>query len=436
MPMLASVKYHALLLPLIHTPPHPPVVKTFCLLLMFLPAFGVSGATPLVLPVEPMHFEGRVVQRSNGELDLFNGFFCGKFPQDQMAQVAPHLGKLVDVEFHLRRDPMALNGHSSGPIERVTVIEETVDALPIVVTIEPTKKVYTSLERITAKVTLENRSQQTQPLQLQASCTTLSRDFERVFWLEGSGSHYYPDKTYQFAGKGEPDFGELTPGGRLVFTIKSQRMAEPGKYDLSYTLHLGMEQRPCVSKFVPIEVQPPAKGNRDAVLKSWLQIADHEQRIAIANELAEKGDRDAVDAFLAQLKTGTYRNNRAAYTFAFEHGGKAGEKLAVGYIKRLDFQESVQDFVYCVFVSKNRLAVFADLLTCEHAVEINLQGWVQHPRVCDITAYILMQRTSGKDKVPFPCEGSESERTEAVNRMKQELKENPQKLERLPYERW
>jgi hypothetical protein len=303
-------------------------------------------------------------------------------------------------------------------------VEETAEAFPITVTIEPIKEILPSSEPIVAKVVLENRSKQVQSLAMSSSHAVLSRDYEKVCWLEPD-NHYYPTKSYRF--EGEPDIGKLNPGGRLVFTIESRHMAEPGKYDLSYVLCLGVKQRYCVSKTVHVEVAAAPDGDRVAVLKSWLKTAALEQRIKIANELAAIGDRWAVDEFLAQLRTGIYLSNgffyREAYQFAFRHGGEAGERLMMDLIEHDKFQESAQDFIRFAFISKNRLRLLTDLSSCQHAVEMNLQDWVQHPRICDITADVLMQQTRGE--MQFPRNGTEAERNEAVARVQQALKANP-----------
>ena len=296
--------------------------------------------------------------------------------------------------------------------------------------IEPTKKVFASSEPIVAKVVLENRSKQAQSLALSSSHAILSQDYEKVFWLEPD-NHYYPTKSYRF--EGEPDIGKLNPGARLVFTIESRHMAEPGKYDLSYVLCRGVRQRDCVSESVHVEVVAAPDGGRVAVLKSWLTTAALEQRIKIANELAATGDRWAVDEFLAQLKTGMYLGNgffyRQAYEFPFRHGGEAGEKLMMDIIEHDKFQESAAEFIRDAFISKNRLRLLSDLLSCQHAVEMNLQDWVAHPRICDITADVLMQQTHGK--MQFPRKGSEAERNEAVTSVQTALKTNPQSFDRL-----
>lgn len=377
------------------------------------------------------HFEGRVVKRASGSFDVSNGFWCASFPKQKTASLASCLGKFVDVTFSMVEDGIGFGrGGSFDEIQRITVIGETSEAFPIAVTIKPTKKVFTSSEPIVAKVTLENRSKQIQSFWLTSSHTILSRDYEKVFWLEPD-NHYYPEKSYRFEGK--PDIGKLNPGGRLVFTIESRHMAEPGKYDLSYVLSRGARQRSCISELAPVEVVAAADGDRTAVLRSWLKTAALDQRIKIANELAEKGDRWAIDEFLAQLKTGMYLGNgffyHQAYEFPFRHGGEAGEKLMMDIIEHDKFQESATEFIRDALISKNRLRLLSDLLSCRNAVEMNLQDWVKHPRICDITADVLMQRTRGKMK--FPREGSEKERDDAVVRVQGALKARPQLFDGL-----
>lgn len=258
------------------------------------------------------HFEGWVVKRAHGGFDVSNGYWCAGFDKPKTAALAPYLGKFVDVTFSMVENGMGFGrGGSFDEIQRITVIEDTSEAFPIAVTIEPTKKVFTSAEPIVAKVTLENRSKEAQSFGLaHHSHATLFRDYEKVFWLEPD-DHDWPEKSYRFEGR--PDIGSLAPSKRLVFTIESRHMAEPGKYDLSYVLNRGARLRACASELVPLEVVPAAGGDRVAVLRSWLKTAALDQRIKIANELADKGDRWAVDEFLAQLKTGIYLGNGFFY---------------------------------------------------------------------------------------------------------------------------
>lgn len=395
------------------------------LLLLACQLFGAESKEPVV-----HHFEGKVVKRADGQFDVFNGFYCASFPRQKTAAFAPYLGKFVDVEFSMTEDGAGFSRWRFDQIQRVTVISETPESFPITVTIEPTKKVFTSSEPIVAKVILENRSKQIQSLALSSSHAVLSKDYEKIFWLEPD-NHYYPDKSYRFEGK--PDIGKLNPAARLVFTIESRHMAEPGKYDLSYALCRGVRLGDCFSESTPIEVVAPKDGERVAVLKSWLKTAALEQRIKIANELAAMGDGWAVNEFLAQLRTGMYLGNgffyREAYVFAFRHGGEEGEKLMMELIKHDKFQESAEEFIRFSFVSKNRLRLLTDLSSCQHAVEMNLQDWVEHPRICDITADVLMQQTRGK--MQFPRKGSEAERNEAVASVQNALKTNPQIFSRL-----
>ena len=398
-------------------------VKATSCLLPLLSACVLLGAEPK--PPEMRHFEGRVVKRASGQFDVSNGFYCASFPKEKTAALEPYLGKFVDVDFSMTEGGAAFGRWSFDQIQRITVIEETSETFPIAVTIEPIKQVFHSSEPIVAKVTLDNRSKQIQSLAMSSSHAVLSKDYEKVFWLEPD-NHYYPTKSYRF--EGEPDIGKLNPGGRLVFTIESRHMAEPGEYDLSYVLCLGVRQRYCVSESVHVEVASAPDGDRVVVLKSWLKTAALEQRIKIANELAEMGDRWAADEFLTQLKTGMYLGNgffyREAYVFAFRHGGEAGERLMMDLIEHDKFQESAQDFIQFAFISKNRLRLLTDLSSCQHAVEMNLQDWVEHPRICDITADVLMQQTRGK--MQFPRKGSKVERNEAVARVQSALRTNPQ----------
>ena len=398
-------------------------MKAVCLLAFWLSACGFVFAERM--PPGNYHFEGRVVKKADGRYDVSNGYYCAQFPKEKATGLKSYLGKFVDVEFSEIANEFSDPGTTFGEIQRITVIEETPEVFPVLVTIQPTKKRFDVSEPIVAKVTLENRSKMEQSLEMTSSHAVLSKDYDKVFWLEPD-NHYYPKQSYRF--KGDPDIGKIEPGGRLVFTVESKHMAEPGEYDLSYVICLGVEQRNCVSTLVAIKVTRPADSDRVAVLKSWLKTASLGQRIEIANELAKMGNHWAVDEFLAQLRTGMYLGNgffyENAYRFAFEYGGEAGEKLMMDLIERDKFQESATTFVRLAFVSKNRMNLLTELLSSKHALEMNLQDWVAGPRICDIAADALMQSTGGK--MHFPRNGSGPERNEAVAHVQRALKENPE----------
>ncbi len=386
-----------------------------------------ATAVEITQPRPPQidHFEGRVVRRASGEYSVTNGFYCFQFPAAQAAALAPYVGRYVDVEYRMVQSELHFYHQAFDRILSVTPIEETPEALPIAVTITPVKPVFTSAEPIVARVVLENRTQEVLSLALTASHAMLSRDYEKVFWLEPD-NHSYPEKSYRFEGR--PNLGKLAPGERLVFTIESRRMAEPGRYDLNYVVCQGVRMRDCFSAFVPVDVVAAAGAGRVAVLKSWLKKAALEQRIEIANELVKLGDPTVAAEFLEQVKSGIYRANgffyRSAYEFAIRHCAEPGERVVMTEIKWAKFQERAADFMPFLFKSKNRVPLFADLIACRAAMEYNLQDWVEHPRICDIAADLLMSQAS--PEMEFPRLGSEAERDAAVARVQRALQETPQ----------
>ena len=74
-------------------------------------------------------------------------------------------------------------------------------------------------------------------------------------------------------------------------------------------------------------------------------------------------------------------------------------------------------------LSDRRRSLSEDLLSCNYPVEMNLQDWTRHPRICDIVAAFLMRSTNGK--VQFPINGSVSERDKAIAMVQRAIKEDP-----------
>lgn len=389
-----------------------------------------ATAAEITLPPPPppqiQHFEGRVVRRPSGDCIVTNGYHCFQLAAGTAAPLEPHVGRYVDVEFRMVHSELAYNRLAFDRILSVTPIEETPEALPIAVTITPVKPVFTSAEPIVVKVVLENRTQVVQPLALGSSHAVLSSDYKRVFFLESDNHYHNPEKSCQFEGR--PAQGKLMPGERLVFTIESRHMAEPGRYDLSYVVCQGVRMRDCFSAFVPVEVVAAAGADRVALLKSWLKKASLEQRIEIAYELVKLGDPTVAAEFLEQVKSGIYLANgffyRSAFEFASQHCGEPGERVVMAEIKCANFQDRAADFMRFLFKSKNRVPLLADLIACRAAVENNLQDWVEHPRICDIAADLLMSQAT--PKMDFPRLGSEAERDAAVVRVQRALQETPQ----------
>lgn len=389
-------------------------------------AVDITLSQPQPRPPQIHHFEGRVVRRASGEYVVTNGYHCLQLAAGTAALLEPHMGRYVDVEIRMVHSENSLTRLEFDRILSITAIEETPEALPIAVTITPVKPVFTSAEPIVVKVVLENRTQVVQPLALGSSHAVLSSDYETVLFLESDDHYSHPEKSCQFEGRPAP--GKLMPRERLVFTIESRRMAKPGRYDLNYAVCQGAHIRDCFSAFVPVEVVAAAGADRVALLKSWLKKASLEQRIEIAYELVKLGDPTVAAEFLEQVKSGIYHERgrfyRSAFEFAIQHCGEPGERVVMTVINGTKFQERAVDFMRFLFKSKNRLPLLAHLIECRAALENNLQGWVEHPRICDIASDLLMSKAT--PKMAFPRLGTEAERDAAVARVQRALQETPQ----------
>lgn len=409
-----------------HLHPEPRRLNLVAYLMSFFLAFlgTLTSLNAEMISPGPREFEGWVMQRADGQVDVWNGFFCAGFPAGKSGGLHSHVGKFVEVVYNMTGNAGTFSGVTFDRILAIKVIEDTPENFPILVAIEPLKKEFTSSEPIAARVTLENRSQQVQSCGLVSSHAILSKDYEKVIWLEPD-KHDFPDTFYRF--EAVRDMGWLNPGERIVFIVESSRMAEPGEYDLSYTLSRFARDRRCASKMVGVKVVPPADGDRAAVLRTWLRRAAFSQRVDIVNELAKMGDVASVAEFVAQLKAGEDRKNgffyHQAYDIAFRRGGSAGEEVMLERIRSGKFQESVADYIRYAFASKNKVGIFTELLSCQHAVEMAVGGWVTHPRVCDITADILMGNSSSE--MSFPRQGDETARNKAVDRVQKMLKSDP-----------
>src|SRR6202000_651316 len=110
--------------------------------------WGISGGAESAW----RHFEGRVVQRQSGALDVWDGSYPAGFSEKHAAALTPYNGKFVNVIFGM---PEGKGFHKAPPrdeIQRVTVLEDTPHNFHIEVTIEPAKGEFTSLEPIVAMV--------------------------------------------------------------------------------------------------------------------------------------------------------------------------------------------------------------------------------------------------------------------------------------------
>jgi len=104
----------------------------------------------------------------------------------------PYLGKFVKVQY-TRIDKeagvLSMIGTVIGRIENISVLANTPDELPLVVTARSRKAEYAPDTPIEVSVVITNRSTTDQTLRLGSSYTALCQDYQRKYVLEPDG-HY------------------------------------------------------------------------------------------------------------------------------------------------------------------------------------------------------------------------------------------------------
>ena len=349
-----------------------------------------------------------------------------RFPLDQQAKLRERLGEFVDIEYLRLADDLAWDRTKVGPISNITTLAKSPSDLPMAVTVVPTKTAYTMIEPIEVRVTITNRSGTPQPIHnLQSSCTVLCQDYSEKLLLEPS-THYADPSSYRFVG---PRPGILLAAGATVeFQLTSTHMAEPGDYQMVYVLSNTPNDLDSQSEIVPITILPATRSERDKALHAWQQKASIDQKITIAEELGREGDAKGIATFLSQMKTGEYTVRPGwcydrAYACAFQYGGKAGQTIIMDLLEAQIGQDRFERMLPGIRFAPDRIALLRRLLENRRETMRDISGWVDKPRICDLTAAWLARNSIQKMK--FPSAASEAERNSAVSEVLDALNSNP-----------
>ena len=376
------------------------------------------------IPPGIYHAYGRVIKDKSGRIGLFNrGVF--HFPTDQDGKLEGHLGQFVDCEHQRLDDPMGFSGSRVGPIVNVKIVALSPDKLPVTVNITPVKTAFEISEPVVCRVELENRSSETRNLgSMTVASTLLCQNYEEKLQLE-SDMHYYELDTYEFEGGKRPT--SLSPGEKISFKVSSSRMAEPGVYEAVHLLNLGPRGLSMQSELTKIVILPADARIRHAALRHWQPVASRDQSIKLASELADLEDLEAFALFLQQLQAGRYSPigfcYDQAYELAFQKGGQAGEVIMMELIGKQRGQDKVGRMLPGVRYSPRKVDLLLRLLANNQETMRDFSGWVDSPRICDITAGWLAGYTDGK--LVFPKSGDLSARDEAVTSIIRRIKVVP-----------
>ena len=370
------------------------------------------------------HVDGRVIKDQSGRVGLFTGGIF-HFPPDQEAKLEGHLGEFVDCEYMRVADQVSFSGGRVGPISKIKVIAESPDKLPVTVKVTPSKAAFSISEPVVCRIELENRSSEIQNLgSMIVASTLLCQSYEEKLRLE-SDMHYYELDAYAFEGSTRPV--SLAPGAKVSFKVTAARMAEPGEYQIVHILSLGPRDLSMQSEFARVEILPADKGTRHDAVRHWQPIASRDQSINLASELADLGDRQAFDFFLGQLKNGRYTPRGfcydRAYELAFQKGGEAGEEIMMELIEKQRGQDKVGRMLPGIRYSPRKVDLLMRLLANKQETMRDISGWVDSPRICDVTADWLAGYADGK--MVFPESGSLTARDSVVVKVTQFLKANP-----------
>ncbi|MCF7956319.1 MAG: hypothetical protein K9M75_10990 [Phycisphaerae bacterium] len=412
-------------------------------ILLVLLVICIFGSVAIAETIRPGKYDcfGRVVKKANGEIAVFSGFGCQTFPAKLHKHLSPYLGKFVKVDYTRIRDQetgmITWFGSPIGNIEKVTVIANTIDQLPVVVTAVPVKKVYELSEPVKVRVSITNKSSEPRSIQLRASETVLCQDYRRRHALEPD-DHYHDRTPYGLA-KGPSYSRNLKPGQKIQFTVVSQQMAEPGIYQLLYCLSVSEPKLYCQSAITQVTVKKAENKNQEhKALKKWLGMATFSQRIRIAERLLGFGDNSGTEEILRHLKENQDSKrqsyNGATIRFVWRHGGQKGQEVMISLIKRQTRQDSVWGMLEGIEMSPNRIQLLQDLLACSKPTRRDIAGWVDEPRICDITARWLAGYTN--ERVKFPINGSLQGRGQAVGAVQKTLKDDPESFNVLSKNYW
>lgn len=368
---------------------------------------------------------GRVVKRDNGEILVFNGGTpC--FPKKLQEQLKPYVGTFARITYmRVSQEEAGIlspEGSVIGSIENVTVLANNPAELPLQVILEPTKREFDFAEPISATITVKNQSDSTQTLVLRCSRTGLYRNYRQSYILEGD-NHYWDKKPY-----GIDYVPTLKPGEELQLKLTSVSMADPGDYQMVFILCVERAKLECQSEVVEVKVhKPESEAEEVAGLKAWLRRATKGQRIEIAKRLLKHGEECGTEEVLRLLKAGEYSKenycNSAAFRFAWRHGGEKGKKIMLKLILGEKNQEHVLRMIEDIYLSPRRLDLLEKLLKCKKLTYRGISGWVDKPRVCDITAAWLCGYTDGK--LVFPKKGPPAKRDNVVKQVLARLRDEP-----------
>ena len=377
-----------------------------------------------IVPPGKFTWRGLVVKRADGQPALSYGRGCHTFPKKLHKQLEPHVGKFVRVDFVTVNDPRVISlVPTIDRIDRLTVLARGPEALPVVVEIAPGKKSFRTGEPLQMTVTVTNKTKRNYPLQFSTAVTSLSQDYKEKIAFESE---------LLYIGK-HPELKRmamLKPGESFKYTVVCRRMPPPGTYQLLHSLlaYRG-DGLTLQSKIHTVTILPPAdEAEQLRALRSWLDRAAPQHRSEIAIRLLAKGDARGRDVVLKSLSAGKYADPNAVtpsiYRFLWKHGGKAGETALLERIAKQTKQDSAARTIELVYLSPNRVELLSKLLDDRHPTRRDISGWVERPRVCDITAAWLAGYTKGK--LRFPQASTEQQRDAAVRRVREQLAQRPE----------
>jgi hypothetical protein len=353
---------------------------------------------------------GRVVRTARGDIELFDGNGCRLLlTKELQAVLAPHLGRLVRVDYTRVEEEGGLHDSMGAPIGRIRKVTRLESHVRV--TVRPKKPRFSVAEPVRVQVTLENTGPESVGLLLSFASCNLLQDYHRVRSLEPESS------------EANLKTRALAPGESIRLTIESAWMVKAGHYDVVHTVP-GADEIYLPSEPVRIEVC----GEESAgALRAWLHRASPTQRIEVAERLLGFGDRSGVTVVLRLLDSpeGLYSHS-PLYRFLWKHGGEAGEKRLIARLHRCPNQDGAWRIIESVYRSPRAPVLLERLLRDRRETSRDISGWCERPRICDITASWLAGYTDGAMK--FPRGGTAKERETAVTTVRNALREDPRRF--------
>jgi hypothetical protein len=386
----------------------------------------VSSAPAEWTPPGDYSATGRVVRTARGSVELFDGRGGRLLLSERLQkELSRHVGEFVRVDYTRSEDEKEAKdavfdvcGAPIVKIRKVTTLAKDAASLPLGLAVRPLAERVPLGEPLRVQITFTNRTDAAASVEAASGDCNLLQDYQWVLSLAPEGRRASDAGTKVL---------RIEPRAESTVTLTSAWMAEPGTYDVVFTLPAG--DRPFAPQSDPVQVTVlPARDAAEerAALRAWVTRASPSQRIRLAERLLALGDDSGVDEVLRlfghRAESGIVSYG-PLYRFMWEHGGARGESAMLRELAQTTGQDPALRFIEDVPLSPRAVALLEGFLADGRETGRDIAGWCPRPRICDLTADWLSGYTDGK--LVFPKSGSVAERDAAVANVLKALREKP-----------